>query len=275
MTQETFRKMASIQKVEEIKSIPEADRICAYRIQGWWIVDQVGKYCVGDFIIYCETDSWIPTKVAPFLTKSGQFPKEYMGVEGERLKTVRLRRQLSQGLILPLSVLEFDYDVVPGEICVTSEFIPDSSSGICIVDQKDGLLGLDVSGVLGILKWEPPPEFTAANARGSFPSWGRKTDQERCFEDKTSVLTEDGSKSIKEICETKYTGKVLSFDGISNVFMKIIDHSIMPRKKGWVRITTKSGKILTVTKNHLIYLPKLCCYREAQELELGDILKIF
>lgn len=179
MTEETFRKMASIQRIEEVKSIPEADRICAYRVSGWWIVDQVGKYQVGDLIIYCCIDCFIPTTVAPFLTKPGKFPKEYLGVSGERLKTVRLRRQISQGLLLPLPVLIFDYDVVPGEICVTSEFIPDSSSGICIIDQKDGLLGLDVSSVLGILKWEPPPEFTAANARGNFPSWGKRTDQER------------------------------------------------------------------------------------------------
>lgn len=46
--------------------------------------------------------------------------------------------------------------------------------------------GLDVSFPLGIVKWEAPPEFTSADARGSFPSFIIKTDQERvqnCFRD--------------------------------------------------------------------------------------------
>lgn len=105
MTEVYVRKMASIQKIAEVKAIPDADKICAYRVNGWWIVDQVGKYVVGDLVVYAEPDSWIPTTLAPFLTKPGHFPKTYLGVEGEKLRTIRLRRQLSQGLLLPISVL--------------------------------------------------------------------------------------------------------------------------------------------------------------------------
>ena len=42
------RKMASIQVIEEIKPIKGADLICAYRVQGWEVVDSKGKYQVGD-----------------------------------------------------------------------------------------------------------------------------------------------------------------------------------------------------------------------------------
>ena len=176
------RKMASIQEVNGVYPIEGADKICQYGINGWRVVDQVGKYQVGDRVIFCEVDSFIPSTIAPFLTKAGHFPKVYNGIEGEKLRTIRLRKALSQGLILPMSVLILDYEEIPGEICVSSEFIPDTGSGIC----TDVLKGLDVSGVLGIQKWEAPPEFTSADARGSFPSFIIKTDQERvqnCYND--------------------------------------------------------------------------------------------
>ena len=61
--------MATIRKIAEIQAIPEADKICAYRVDGWWVVEVVGKYVVGDLVVYAEPDSWIPTEMAPFLSK--------------------------------------------------------------------------------------------------------------------------------------------------------------------------------------------------------------
>lgn len=77
-----MRKLASIKQIAEVKSIPDADKICAYRVDGWWVVDTVGKYRVGDLAVYCEVDSWIPDSIAPFLSK-GQEPREFEGVKGE------------------------------------------------------------------------------------------------------------------------------------------------------------------------------------------------
>lgn len=100
----TDRKLASIQRIAEIKPIPDADRICAYRIQDWFVVDAVGKYQVNSLVVFLEIDSWVPTELAPFLSK-GKEPKEYMGIKGERLKSIKLRRQISQGLILSLDTV--------------------------------------------------------------------------------------------------------------------------------------------------------------------------
>lgn len=177
MTEVYVRKMASIQKIAEVKAIPDADKICAYRVNGWWIVDQVGKYVVGDLVVYAEPDSFIPTTLAPFLTKPGHFPKTYLGVEGEKLRTIRLRKQLSQGLLLPF----------PPEFADPTQFI----------------VGTDVSEDLGIVKWEAPPEFTSADARGSFPSFIVKTDQNRiqnCYVD-MAELFEDNTWEETEKCE--------------------------------------------------------------------------
>lgn len=143
-----MRKMASVQRVLEKKSIVGADLIEAYRVNGWWVVDKKGAYEVGDLVVYCEVDSWIPHTLAPFLTKPGHYPREYLGVEGERLRTVKLKGQLSQGLLLPL----VEYNSEEGQ---------------------------DFSEILGITKWEDTRYMANMDARGSFPDFIPKTDQER------------------------------------------------------------------------------------------------
>ena len=159
------RKLATIRKIEEIKPIEGADAIEAARVDGWWVVIKKGEFAVGDTVIYLEIDSWVPQELAPFLVK-GAIPREYNGVKGERLRTVKLRGQISQGLILPL----YNYEPTAAAMQAyhsTRPYDPDESH-------------FDVSEVLGIQKWEPE---VAANMRGmirgSFPSWLRKTDQER------------------------------------------------------------------------------------------------
>lgn len=100
-----MRALATIRKIDEIGPIEGADAIEVATVGGWKVVVKKGEYQPGDLAIYCEIDSWIPTTVAPFLTKAGHFPKVYNEVEGERLKTVKLRGVTSQGLLLPLAVL--------------------------------------------------------------------------------------------------------------------------------------------------------------------------
>lgn len=149
-----MRTLASIQKINEVKPIPGADRICAYKVLGWWVVDSVGKYDVGDSVVFCTIDSWVPTTIAPFLSK-GKEPSEYNGVKGERLRTIRLKGQFSQGLILPISPT-------------------------CDNIESELFEGLDVTFPLGIQKWEPViPASLSGQVKGPFPYFAPKTDQER------------------------------------------------------------------------------------------------
>lgn len=148
------RKMATIRKIDNILPIEGADMIEAVKIGGWTVVAQKSMgYKINDLVIYCEIDSFIPTEVAPFLTQEGKEPKEYKGIKGERLRTKKLKGVISQGLLLPLSVLNN----------VESELME----------------GLDVSVPLGVVKWDPPAEFQSPDAKGLFPSFIPKTDQER------------------------------------------------------------------------------------------------
>ncbi len=152
------RVMARVVRIDSINPIEGADQIEVAQIGGWKVVVKKGEYTAGSLAVYCEIDSFIPHTIAPFLTKQGQFPKVYNEVEGQRLRTIKLRGQISQGLLLPVSVLQIDGKWIEG----------------VVIDE-----GTDVTEILGVQKWEPPAEFRAANAKGSFPHFIPKTDCER------------------------------------------------------------------------------------------------
>jgi RNA ligase (TIGR02306 family) len=148
-----MRKLATIRVIDALNPIEGADAIECATIGGWKVVVKKGEFNVGDRAVYCEIDSWIPTELAPFLSK-GKEPRVFEGIRGERLRTVKLRGQLSQGLLLNLDLA----------IPQTNSFAE----------------GDDVSEVLNIVKWEMPMNAQLAGmARGNFPSLIPKTDQER------------------------------------------------------------------------------------------------
>lgn len=185
------RKMATIRVIDAIDSIEGADQIELAVVGGWKVVVKKGEYLPQDEVIYCELDSWIPSTVAPFLTKAGHFPKTYLGVEGERLRTVKLRGQISQGLILPIALLE-GKPVAEGE---------------------------DVSELLGIVKWEAPAEMIHAQAKGTFPSFIPKTDQERIQNLGKSLSTWQTDGSVWEVSEKMDGSSMTVFvsDGVRGV----------------------------------------------------------
>lgn len=150
-----MRKLATIRKIDALDPIEGADAIEVATVGGWKVVAQKGLYKVGDLAVYFEIDSWIPFELAPFLSK-GKEPREFEGIKGERLRTIKLRGQISQGLLMPLD-----------EACknIDSELFE----------------GLDVSVPLNIVKWEKPINAQLAGVcKGNFPTVIPKTDQERC-----------------------------------------------------------------------------------------------
>jgi RNA ligase (TIGR02306 family) len=165
------RKLASIRRIADIQPIEGADAIVVATIDGWKVVIKKGEFTVGDLAVYIEIDSWVPHELAPFLSK-GSEPREYNGVKGERLRTVKLRGQVSQGLLLGLPQQGY------------TGVAPDGTR--YYVDSPMDVEGFDVTEHLGIQKWEAPiPAQLQGQAAGMFPtSLIPKTDQERiqnCF----------------------------------------------------------------------------------------------
>ena len=145
------RQMATVRKVRSVVDADNSDTLAVVTVDGWSVVAKRGEHEVGQLVVYCEVDSWVPHDVAPYLSK-GKEPKQYNGVRGEKLRTVRLRGNLSQGLLLPLSVLPKDNYVE----------------------------GQDVSALLNVQKWEAPlPASLSGLVRGNFPQFLVKTDEER------------------------------------------------------------------------------------------------
>ena len=187
------RKIASLRRIDAIDPIPGADAIEVATVGGWKIVVKKNEFFVGELAVYCEIDCWIPNKIAPFLSK-GQEPRLYEGVLGERLRTIRLRGQISQGLLL--KALPVDSAAL-------------ETAGV----QFPAVEGMDVSEQLGIRKWEAPvPAQLAGQVEGLFPSFIRKTDQERCQNLVEEIFT-NNSSSTYEV--------TLKLDGSSATFFHL------------------------------------------------------
>lgn len=164
-----MRKLVTIQEIAEVLPIKKADRIETVRVLGWYVVVKKGEFEVGDKVVYAEVDSLFPDKEEFKFLKSSNY----------RVRTVRLRGQVSQGLCFPLDILpEGDYEV-----------------------------GDEVTELLGVTKYEPPiPAILSGEAKGVFPGFLEKTDETRVqllqdrltkFKGVRAVITEklDGTSS--------------------------------------------------------------------------------
>lgn len=141
------RKLATIQTITDLKPIPGADAIEVAQVLGWKCVVKRNEFKVGDKCAYFEIDSLLPVADwTDFLRKGEQKPF--------RLRSITLRKQLSQGLALPLNKLP--------------------------LAQQDWSIGQEVTSELGVTKYEPviPPEL-AGVCKGNFPSFIPKTDELR------------------------------------------------------------------------------------------------
>lgn len=158
-----MRKLASIQIIRNITPIEGADRIELATINNWNVVvaKDVG-HKIGDKVVYCEIDSFLPIEPEFEFLRKTSF-KKMVDLEGFRLKTIRLKGVYSQGLILPLKDAIHVMKRRNGE--VYNEMLRE---------------GQDVTNLLGIKKYEPPiPANLSGKIKGNFPSFLRKTDEER------------------------------------------------------------------------------------------------
>jgi len=153
-----MRKLVTIRKVKEIQPIENADAIELAIVDGWHCVVKKNEFKVDDYCIYFEIDSFLPEKQEfEFLRKSSF--KRMGKLQGFRLKTIRLRGQISQGLILPMSNLK--------------EFTEDDI--ISAYEQET-----DLSEIFGVILYDPPiPANLAGIRKGNFPIFVPKTDLER------------------------------------------------------------------------------------------------
>jgi RNA ligase (TIGR02306 family) len=155
-----MRKLATIRKIDNLLPIEGADLIMTAVIDGWTVVVKKDEFDVGELCVYFEIDSFLPDGNPYWQHLVNKSSRIFDGNKGHRLRTIKLRGQLSQGFVVPLSVLG------PAENIFTI---------------GEGCIGADVTEDLGIKKWEATiPAELAGQVRGNFPAFIPKTDQERC-----------------------------------------------------------------------------------------------
>ena len=179
------RKLAHIEKIEWIRPIEGADRIEVCGVLGWeCVIAKKDNFKVGDTIIYIEIDSILPERPEFEFLRDRKF----------RIRTVKLRGQISQGLVLPLSTLDSYVKEKGGLKFIKSVLGP----------------GDDVTNYLGITKYISPSEreeiaqqeinllseknklkkfmmryswfrklFLSKTGKKGWPYWVSKTDEER------------------------------------------------------------------------------------------------
>lgn len=134
------RKLASVQKVLELKPILGADKIEEAKIMGWHVVVNKGEFAVGDKVVYCEIDSILPKENPNFAF-----------LEGKPIKTKRLRGIYSQGIAFPITILP----------------------------KGNWNFNDDVTDLLGVTKYEPDIYNKQGTGGAPFPGWIPKSDETR------------------------------------------------------------------------------------------------
>jgi RNA ligase (TIGR02306 family) len=204
------RKLVTIREVKNVVPITGADRIELAFIDGWQCVVKKGQFKKGDLAAYFEIDSFLPVKPEFEFLRKGCFRKMADGSEGFRLRTISLQKQLSQGLLLPLSDLGL----------------------------QNVSLGDDVTEIVQVKKYEAPiPACIAGEVRGPIPGVVRKTDQERI---QNLVEYFELYKSL-EFEETE------KLDGASmSVYFNQGDYGVCSRK--WSLKETQGNTLWSITR---------------------------
>ena len=153
-----MRKLASIQRIWKIEPIEGADRIELAHVLGWQCVVNKGQFQPMDIAVYFEIDSFLPIRDEFEFMRSSSYKKTDIMGEGFRLRTMRFRGQISQGLLLPVS----QFPEIP----------------------KDADVGDDVTELLGVRKWEIEERATTGGTViGTLPYDIPHTDETRVQEE--------------------------------------------------------------------------------------------
>jgi len=142
------RSLVTIQRIKSLTPIEGADFIELAEVMGWRAVTRKGEFQVGDLCAYFEVDSILPE----------QEVFEFMRPRKHRVKSMRLKGTLSQGLALPIASLNLNKSYLQE--------------------------GDDVTRQLGIKKYDPyeasgPSAKLGGNTKGTLPHFVKRTDEYR------------------------------------------------------------------------------------------------
>lgn len=236
-----IRKLASIQIIDEIKPHNNADSLELSKIGGWQVIVKKNQFKSGDLCVYCEIDSILPEKPEFEFLRSKHF----------KIKTMKLRGEISQGIIFPL-------DILPKDALVSTD-----------VFNMEKLIGIDVTEILGITKYEAPisPQLMG-KVKGNFPSLLiPKTDEQR-LQSAMSLLKEIDGK----ICYI-----TLKEDGTSYTSYHSVESDMTPEIMSLVQKVGVCSRNLEMKEDEEVNknLPGNIYWRIAKQYDIENKLKEF
>ena len=203
LNKDNQRELAYIVAIDEIKPIPNYDRVEHARVGGWWVIVKKDQFKVGEPAIYIEVDSKIPEK-EPFL---------FLEAKKYRVKTQKMCKVISQGLLMHPSDfgwfsmqnetdLEWDMHDEKGKVLEVGDFVTEKL-GITYYEPEDNKRKANSVDKYKKMAQRRPDIFKKPWARwmmkrdwgkkvmflffgrkkdkkGAWPSWIKKTDEERC-----------------------------------------------------------------------------------------------
>jgi hypothetical protein len=89
------RALAYIVTIDEVRPIPNYDRVEHARTNGWWCVTRLNELKVGDKAVYFEVDSKVPAEDERFA---------FLEAKHYKIKTQRMCKVFSQGLLMPITL---------------------------------------------------------------------------------------------------------------------------------------------------------------------------
>lgn len=264
---------------EDVRSHPNADRLDLVMVGGWQCVAQAAAFGPGDKAVYIPIDSILPHEIESMIFG----PESKVKLSKSRVKTIKLRGAISQGLL-----------VKPTQVGLPS--------GIKI--------GSNVMSDLGITKWEPPAKGQASLAGGgghkriAHPNFAKYTKLENiknymklfedgeevivtekihgCFNYRSRILLSNGKiQSIGEIVKNKMNVEVLGMNNNGEVVpTKITNWFKNGSTKKWLKIHYSnsykklSNKYFTITctPNHKLYDANIKEFKNAETFKKGDML---
>ena len=180
------RELAYVVQIDELRPIEGYDRVEHARVGGWWVIVKKDQFKVGDPAIYIEVDSKVPESE----------PFEFLAKRGYKVKTIKMCKVISQGLLMSPSDFGWKEEPIVGTF-LTEEL------GITYADAADNKRKASSADKYKIMAQRRPDIFRRKWARWmmrrewgkkvmffffgkkkdvkrSWPSWVVKTDEERC-----------------------------------------------------------------------------------------------
>lgn len=288
------RALAYIVTIDEIRPIPNYDRVEHARTNGWWCVTRLNELKVGDKAVYFEVDSKVPSDDERF---------SFLEAKHYKIKTQKMCKVFSQGLLMPITlfpeladmevgtdvtdILKVTYSVVEDNTRKSKNGDPDAKyKSMAQRHQKifkkpivrkimKHKLGRKIMFLFFGKKKDKPLSFPT-----HFP-FVHRTDEERCLIGDTKVQTNNGVLRIADIVNKELPVEVLSYNEKTKTveYKPIISYQKFAKKededlieiKYPYRFGNQKTNTIRCTPDHKFYNGST--YVRADEIHQGD--KIF